>query len=341
MDQPQRRRPATRRDFEIAIICALTIEADAVHALFDYYWDDGDPPYDKAAGDPNAYSTGVIGRHNVVLAHMPGMGKANAAAVAANFRASFPCIKLAIVVGVCGVVPFGAGGEERILGDVVISDGVVQHDLGWRLPERFIRKDTLLETLGRPNSEIRGLLAKLKGRRGRKMLQDTIAVHIGILRAEDNELAAEYPDAAQDRLFESTYRHIGDGMLCEECGCNGRLVPRKRLGQDNPQPVVHFGLIASGDTVVMSCKDRDAMARQEGIIAFEMEGSGVWDSFPCVVIKGACDYADSHKTKVWQRYAAATAAACMKAFLVHWVPSMTGVRCSTRKGCGRLIGNVC
>jgi nucleoside phosphorylase len=48
-----------------------------------------------------------------------------------------------------------------------------------------------------------------------------------------------------------------------------------------------------------------------------MEGAGVWDIFPCVVIKGACDYADSHKNKVWQRYAAATAAACMKAFLGH------------------------
>lgn len=54
-----------------------------------------------------------------------------------------------------------------------------------------------------------------------------------------------------------------------------------------------------------------------------MEGAGVWDTFPCIVIKGACDYADSHKTKAWQRYAAATTAACTKAFLEYWVPSMT------------------
>ncbi|KAI1013599.1 hypothetical protein LB504_013194 [Fusarium proliferatum] len=53
-----------------------------------------------------------------------------------------------------------------------------------------------------------------------------------------------------------------------------------------------------------------------------MEGAGVWDSFPCIVIKGACDYADSHKDKDWQRYAAATAAACAKAFLGFWVPSL-------------------
>ncbi len=73
-----------------------------------------------------------------------------------------------------------------------------------------------------------------------------------------------------------------------------------------------------------SGKDRDAIARQEGVIGFEMEGAGVRDSFPCVVIKGACGYGDSHKTKAWQPYAAATAAACMKAFFGHWVPSTSG-----------------
>jgi nucleoside phosphorylase len=52
-----------------------------------------------------------------------------------------------------------------------------------------------------------------------------------------------------------------------------------------------------------------------------MEGAGVWDAFPCVVIKGVCDYADSHKNKKWQGYAAATAAACMKAFLKEWIAS--------------------
>ncbi|KAK3937227.1 hypothetical protein QBC46DRAFT_461010 [Diplogelasinospora grovesii] len=279
-------RPASRRDFEIAIICALTLEADAVDALFDRHWDDDGPPYDKAAGDRNAYSTGAIGRHNVVLAHMPGMGTANAAAVAANCQISFPNIRLAIVVGICGAVPFDPNGAEIVLGDVIISDGVVQYDFGRRLPERFVPKDTLLDSLGRPNAEIRALLAK---------------------------------------LFEATYRHVADGKLCVECGCNGPLVPRSRLEQDTPPPVVHFGLVASGDTVMKSGEERDTIARQENVICFKMEGAGAWDSFPCVVIKGACDYADSHKTKVWQRYAAATAAACMKAFLDHWVPSLSSL----------------
>lgn len=315
-------RPTTRRGFEIAIICALTLEADAIDALFDVHWDDDGSPYDKAEGDPNAYSTGAIGRHHIVLAHMSGMGNANAAAAAANCRASFPNIKLALVVGVCGVVPFSPTGEEIVLGDVIISDGVIQYDLGRRLPDRFVRKDTLLDSLGRPNVEIRGVLAKLKGIRLRKQLISNMNNYMDVLRTEPL-LQAEYPGTDNDMLFEATYRHMEDRQSCERLGCNGRLVPRSRLeaSQADPQPSVHFGLIASGNSVMKSGEDRNAIAKAEGVIAFEMEGTGVWDSIPCVVIKSACDYADSHKNKVWQRYAAATAAACAKAFLRHWVPS--------------------
>lgn len=316
-------RPTTRHNFEIAIICALTLEADAVDALFDFHWDDDGPSFGKAPGDPDAYSTGPIGRHNFVLAHMPGMGKANAAIVANNCRASFPNIKLALVVGVCGVVPFGPSGEEIVLGDVVISDGAIQFDLRRQLLGRFVRKDTLLDSLGRLNLEIRAVLAKLKGLRSRNELGIKMATHLGSLRDEPL-LAAKYPGTMHDRLFEAAYRHVGDKEPCEQLGCHGDLVRRRRLqaGNDDPPPDVHFGLIASSDSVMKSGEDRNAIAAKEGVIAFEIEGAGIWDSFPYVVIKGACDYADSHKTKTWQRYTAATAAACMKAFLNHWVPSL-------------------
>ena len=49
--------PRDRIDFEIAIICALPLEASAVSALFDKRWDDR--TYGKAPKDSNAYSTGV------------------------------------------------------------------------------------------------------------------------------------------------------------------------------------------------------------------------------------------------------------------------------------------
>jgi hypothetical protein len=95
-----------RRGFEIAIICALPLEADCVQCVFDKFWKDESEKYGKEQGDPNAYTTGVIGDHDVVLAHMPGMGKASASGVAASLLISFPRVKLALVVRICGGVPY-------------------------------------------------------------------------------------------------------------------------------------------------------------------------------------------------------------------------------------------
>jgi nucleoside phosphorylase len=85
--------------------------------------------------------------------------------------------------------------------------------------------------------------------------------------------------------------------------------------------MIHLGAIATADTVMKSGYHRDKYAAEQGIIAFEMEGAGFWEKIPSVIIKGVCDYADSHKNKQWQDNAATTAAACAKAFLEVWVPS--------------------
>ncbi len=66
---------------------------------------------------------------------------------------------------------------------------------------------------------------------------------------------------------------------------------------DKQQPMIHIGSIASGDKVMKSGEDRDIIATKEGIIAFEMEGAGVWREIPCIVVKGVCDYADCHKAR--------------------------------------------
>ncbi len=47
-----------------------------------------------------------------------------------------------------------------------------------------------------------------------------------------------------------------------------------------------------------------------------MEAAGVLEEHLCVVVRGICDYADSHKNKGWQHYAAATAAACARELLL-------------------------
>lgn len=80
-------------------------------------------------------------------------------------------------------------------------------------------------------------------------------------------------------------------------------------------PKIFLGAVASGNKAMKNGKMRDDVAAKQHVIAFEMEGAGVWSSFPTVVIKAGCDYGDSHKNKKFQKYASMTAAACAKAFL--------------------------
>ncbi|KAJ5915597.1 hypothetical protein N7466_011530 [Penicillium verhagenii] len=337
-------RPRSRDDFEVAIICALPREASAVHAHFEKHWEDdgGIYTYGKQHNDKNSYSVGSIGGHNVVLAHQERMGPVPAAKVATMCSMSFTNIKLALVVGICGGVPSPTPNEEILLGDVVISKGIVHYTFGRQDSDQFRRKATVEDQPGRPSGEILSLLVRLETDMHRRTLQTTIAGYL-----DDLDYGAHgttkicYPGNGQDKLFEAKYchRHQDESTICPTCvdgicdiarksGCEKlkcdqqRLVRRSRQNQKN-RPLVHFGLIASGETVLKSGIKREAIADEAKVIAFEMEGAGVWDSIPCVVIKGVCDYADSHKNKIWQDYAAMTAAASAKAFLQHWPTNTT------------------
>jgi len=96
------------------------------------------------------------------------------------------------------------------------------------------------------------------------------------------------------------------------------LVDRPK--RDSTLPVVHYGMIASGDKVIKDGTTRDKWREQFGMMCFEMEAAGLMKHFQCIVIRGICDYSDSHKNFKWQGYAALTPAAFAKEFL-NIVPS--------------------
>jgi nucleoside phosphorylase len=86
--------------------------------------------------------------------------------------------------------------------------------------------------------------------------------------------------------------------------------------------VVHYATIASGNRVIKNAAERDTVSKKfGGVLCFEMEAAGLMNSFPCLVVRGICDYADSHKNKTWQAYAAGTAAACAKEVLLVIPPT--------------------
>jgi hypothetical protein len=51
------------------------------------------------------------------------------------------------------------------------------------------------------------------------------------------------------------------------------------------------------------------------MLCFEMEAAGLANELLTIIIRGICDYCDSHKHKNWQGYAALTAAAYAKLIL--------------------------
>ncbi|KAF9881441.1 hypothetical protein CkaCkLH20_00587 [Colletotrichum karsti] len=276
--------PQRREAFEVAVVCALPLEYDAATLIFDEFWDEDGDRFGKAQNDPNSYTTGRMGRHNVVLALLPNMGKVGSAGAAAALRSSYTGLKIAILAGVCGGVP-SHGGEVNgiVLGDVVVSKRVVQFDLGRQYPDKFTRKDTVDDNLGRASLDIRSLIGIFE-------------TEFGLGRLEDRAL--DVLDSIQQKA----------------------IVKRRRTRDSETQlPRLHVGNVASGDTVMKSGEHRDRLAKEHNIIAFEMEGAGMWDQILCVVVKGVCDYADSHKNKRWQPYAAITSAAATRAILDRYI----------------------
>ncbi|OCK76289.1 TPR-like protein [Lepidopterella palustris CBS 459.81] len=90
----------------------------------------------------------------------------------------------------------------------------------------------------------------------------------------------------------------------------------ERSPRASKEIIVHYGTIASGNQVIKDGVTRDKLSSElGGVLCFEMEAAGLMNTFPCLVVRGICDYADSHKNKRWQPYAAATAAACARKLL--------------------------
>jgi nucleoside phosphorylase len=120
-----------------------------------------------------------------------------------------------------------------------------------------------------------------------------------------------FPGRDQDQLFRPDYRH-GDRQDCSACDT---MQLENRLSRESDDPQVHYGLIASGNAVVRSAQRRDELRDTWGVLCFEKAASGLMDQFPCIVVRGICDYSDDHKHKLWQPYSAVAAAAYAKDLL--------------------------
>jgi len=303
--------------FQIGWICALPIEAAAAAEMLDEHFGILE---EQDAADSNTYTLGRIGKHYVVIACLPGgqYGTTSATSVAINMLRTFSkSLRIGLMVGIGGGVPSAA--HDIRLGDVVIScpedtcGGVIQYDMG-----KIIANGEFART-GSLNSPPRALLTAVGTMRAAGLTDNPhypAYLQTAIRRTDRTRKNFGRPTANSDRLFQAVHDHPASSSSCD--GCLAEWEETRDEREDN-DPQSHYGIIASGNKVIKHGRTREQLRLKTGALCFEMEAAGLMLDFPCIVIRGVCDYADSHKNKQWQGYAALAAAAYTKE-LLGYVP---------------------
>ncbi|KAN0087257.1 hypothetical protein V8E54_000945 [Elaphomyces granulatus] len=262
----------------------------------------------QSAADDNSYVLGEISGHNIVIACLPSgvYGIASAATVAANTRTTFPSIRFGLMVGIGGGVP--SMNNDIRLGDVVvIASGMFQQTGMMNQPPQV-----LLNAIARLHAdEILG---------NNQSIVEVISNVLNTNVQTKSRSLFSRPADEHDRLFNPAYGHPPREDTCINCD-KRELICRHPRTSDKPQ--IHYGLIASGNQVMKHGETRDRLGNEYGMLCFEMEAAGLMNQLPCLVIRGICDYSDSHKNKHWQGYAALAAAAYARILLsvvsVNWL----------------------
>lgn len=344
-------------DYTVGWVCALPKEQTAATAMLD----ERHPDLPKPHTDQNTYTLGSIGEHNIVIACLPlgTIGNSSSAAVAATMAMTFPMIKFGLMVGIGGGVP-----SKVRLGDVVVSTpvghdpGVIQWDFGKTKQTATVAKNSdgkqdidsqqgdTFERIGALTPPPRSLLTALtKLKTEHELSRPKISAYLEDIAQRYPPLASKYLKSAslQDIVFKSDVIHVSQNSaddigwsniddedaeeeVCKYCD-KANAITRKPK-----EPRVHYGLIASGNQVIKNAVFRDKLIRHLGsdILCFEMEAAGLMNNFPCLIIRGICDYADSHKNKQWQEHAAAVAAAFAKEVLQHVQSSDVAGECAVK-----------
>ncbi|KAK6334442.1 hypothetical protein TWF730_003656 [Orbilia blumenaviensis] len=301
-------------DYTIALICALPLEAAAATAIFD---EKHDAPRLQGQPDDNAYVFGRISYYNVIVTTLPAgcYGTNSAAIVVARMCSSFRSIKSGLMVGIGGGVPIKA---DIRLGDIVVSQpglgfgGVLQYDFGKTVPGGFFQTGSL----NNPPQIFLSAVAELQRKYFEPRYDPVNEIITEILRKGSLRGEFRRPPPESDRLFRAEYSHPSKNSSCDECSPE-EVVQRLPYSRSTDKSRIHYGLIASGNQVMKDAIARDNIAQEKDVLCFEMEAAGLMNQLPCLVIRGICDYCDSHKNKIWQHHAALAAAAFAKALLLQ------------------------
>ncbi|KAK6502297.1 hypothetical protein TWF506_002880 [Arthrobotrys conoides] len=328
-----------RDDFTVGWICAIDIELSAVRSVLDEKYETKlpVPEYDK-----NLYEYGRIGGHKVVITVLPSMGITQAGIVATRMSSTFPRLRFILMVGVAGGAPSET--NDIRLGDIVISkgagrcSGVVQYDFG-----KETEGGEFLPTgwFNAPPALLVSAAVSLKAR-GKGQLGEDIW---NIFTEGSFSKGFGFPGQKEDTLYESGCLHAReekDGKSvakedCEDCD-KSKIYRRTPKRRPNDHPHIHYGIMASANKVMKDGKKRNQVIQETAKwagaepLCFEMEAAGLMNDFPCLIVRGICDYSDAHKNKSWQPYAAINAAICARELLKQVSPTISAGLVEDAKG---------
>ncbi|KAK5128141.1 hypothetical protein LTR08_004177 [Meristemomyces frigidus] len=297
-----------KEDYTVGWICALPVpEWKASRTLLDEVHKD--LPLGAAAKLQYVY--GTMNAHNVVMGCLPDSqtGVGAAAAVASEMGSTFTRMRFGLLVGVGGGMPSEA--SDIRLGDIVVCrpdtkaghGGVIQYDIGKAL------QGGVFEPTGMLNQPPELLLSALGKVHAAPRAQSALPKYLEVFTQEEEDDIDFSKRPLEDKLFEAHYAHEEE-ETCRTCDPAAEV---KRTKRKSKLPRVHYGTIACGNQVMKDAAKRDEISKRcKGILCFEMKAAGLMNRFECLVIRGICDYCDSHKNKEWQPYDAAAAAAWAK-----------------------------
>ncbi len=308
-------------EYTIGWLCAVGRESVAARVFLD---EEHEKPDSLPAKDDNSYTLGRVGKHNVVIAALPRgeYGLVNASNAAKDMIRSFPNLRAGLMVGIGG----GAPAKHDIrLGDVVVSSagngngGVYQFDFG-----KTIQNEPFVSTgfLNKPPTFIMAAVSTLETTYSIKGHQLKEAVASVLDRNTRLQKDYQRPSASTDRLYKADILHSPQGNCVLYCGDDASsLILREARSADEDDPAIHYGLIASSNQVMRDASIRDKLSMEKDVLCFEMEAAGLMNQFPFLIVRGICDYSDTHKNKLWQGYAAMTAAAYTRDLLYEIAPN--------------------
>ncbi len=264
-----------------------------------------DDPFDEVTPRGRVYARGTIpakggGSHQIALA-LADQGTASATHRATVLSEDFPKVEAILMVGIAGAVPNPGKPERHVrLGDIVVSGegGVIAYD--------FVKEHSTFKELRHPPRPPDSVLLQACRRLSAAALEAKFPWLVHLARSAGlPESARPHPDT--DKLADTSdpvrwLEHPEDTA--------------RRPGE----PRVFVGTIACANTLLKNPKHRDQIRDDFGVLAVEMEGFGIaettWNQrIGYFIIRGGCDYCDSHKGDAWQGYAAVVATAYTRALL--------------------------